>query len=117
MKIKDEFITSMFAQTTDSILLIDLQSHRFVDFNQVAHTSLGYTAAEFAQLTIQDIQNEHSPEQVEAQLERTLQGEAVSFETKHLHKDGTKRDVALTLRSLSLQGRKLISAVWHDITS
>ncbi|MBM9615927.1 PAS domain S-box protein [Desulfobulbus rhabdoformis] len=116
MMIKDELITSMFAQTKDSILLIDLQSHRFVDFNKVAHTSLGYTAAEFARLTVQDIQNEHSPEQVEAQLERTLQGEAVSFETKHLHKDGSCRDVALTLRPLSLQGRKLISAVWHDIT-
>nr|WP_320011773.1 PAS domain S-box protein [uncultured Desulfobulbus sp.] len=116
ISVKDELITSMFAQTTDSILLIDLQSNRFVDFNRVAHTNLGYTASEFAQLTVQDIQNEHSQEEIEAFRERTRQGETVSFETKHLHKDGSTRDVLLTLRSISLQGRELSSAVWQDIT-
>ena len=116
VKIKDELITSMFTQTTDSILLIDTQSDRFVDFNSVAHTNLGYTASEFAQLTVKNIQEEYSPEEIEVIKQRTFAQETVSFETKHIHKDGSYRDVALTLRSLSLQGRQLISAVWHDIT-
>ena len=116
IRIKDELIASMFAQTTDSIILVDQESQRFIDFNSIAHTSLGYTANEFAQLRVQDIQNDLSVQEIKFLQKQTIQGETVSFETRHLHKDGSFRDVSLTIRSLSLQGKKLLSAVSHDIT-
>ncbi|MDD2463024.1 MAG: PAS domain S-box protein, partial [Desulfobulbus sp.] len=116
IKVRDELIASMFAQTTDAIILFDTQSHRFIDFNTIAHTSLGYTYDEFAQLTVEDIQKDLSPDQILLEQQRVLQGEPISIETKHRHKNGTFRDVTLTLHSLSLQGKQLISAVWQDIT-
>ncbi|MGD9949006.1 MAG: PAS domain S-box protein, partial [Desulfobulbus sp.] len=116
IKIRDELIASMFAQTTDAIVLVDTQSQRFVDYNTIAHTSLGYSYEEFTQLGVEDVAVELTPAQIVEGQHRALQGEAISVDTKYRHKDGSLRDVTLTLRSLSLQGKQLLSAVWQDVT-
>nr|WP_321466693.1 PAS domain S-box protein [uncultured Desulfobulbus sp.] len=116
IKIRDEQINAMFAQTTDAVILVDAENQGFVDFNPIAHTSLGYTHEEFRKLSVKDIQVDLSREQIQSMQLRIFQGESIRFETQHRHKDGSLRDITLTLRALSIQGRQLISAVWHDIT-
>lgn len=113
---RDQLISAMFAQTTDAILLVDQQTQCFVDFNSVAHQGLGYSREEFARLTILDIQADHSPEQIAANITNALEGQYVQFETKHRHADGTIREVVLTLQSIKLNERSLLTAVWQDIT-
>ena len=113
---RDRLIATMFAQTTDAIVLVDANTGRFVDFNTAAHAGLGYTSEEFAGLRVADIQADLSPEQIAANTRTTLLGEEVFLETQHRHADGSLRDVALTLRPLTLNDRPLVSAVWRDIT-
>ena len=113
---RDQVIATMFAQTTDAILLVNQQTGRFVEFNEVAHQGLGYSREEFARLTVKDIQAEHSFEQIAANSVDAAEGKPIHFETRHRHKDGTLRDVALTLRPIKLNEQQLLSAVWQDIT-
>ncbi len=113
---RDQVIATMFAQTTDSILLVNQQTRQFVEFNDVAHQGLGYTREEFARLTIEDIQAEHSSAQIAANTMNAVEGKPIQFETRHRHKDGSLRDVALTLRPIKLNEQLLLSAVWQDIT-
>jgi PAS domain S-box-containing protein len=113
---RDQLIACMFAQTTDAIVLVDVASQRFVEFNTIAHTGLGYTREEFARLRVADFQAELSPAQILAEHHRVLEGGRLSLETQHRHKNGAILDVAVTLRPLSLYGKQLISAVWQDIT-
>ncbi len=113
---RDRLIATMFAQTTDAIVLVEAQTNQIVDFNTAAHAGLGYSSEEFARLRITDFQAEHSAEAI-ANNSRSAQlhGEVV-VETRHRHKNGTLRDVALTLRPIALGENSLISAVWRDIT-
>ncbi|MGE4559029.1 MAG: PAS domain S-box protein, partial [Desulfobulbus sp.] len=116
IKARDQLIATMFAQTTDAIVLVDMESQRFVDFNCIAHTGLGYTYEEFARLRVADVQAEFSSADIFSEHERLFREGKYSRETRHRHKNGTFLDVALTLRPLSLYGKKLVSAVWQDIT-
>ncbi len=113
---RDQLIATMFAQTADAIVLVDQQTLRFVECNEVAHRGLGYTREEFGRLTVADIQADHSATQILNKTIGAVKGETLQFETRHRHKDGSLRDVALTLRPITLNEQRLISAVWQDIT-
>ena len=116
MKEHEQLVSTMFSQTTDSIVLVDAETGKFVAFNDSAHLELGYTREEFSELHVQDIQAEHSAEQIEGNVRDTVKGTLIDQETKHRHKDGSLRDVKLRLRPISIEGRAIISAVWRDIT-
>lgn len=116
VKEQERLVATMFAQTTDAIILMETQTGRFIDFNAMAHQDLGYTREEFVRLSVADIQAEHSPEQIAGNIESAAKGATASFETRHRHRDGSLRDVAVTLRPITLGGRPLVCAVWRDIT-
>ena len=112
----EQLLNAMFEQSTDAMVLVDAEAGRFLSFNNAACSGLGYTREEFAGLTIRDIQAEHTPEQIEANVQGAVLGQVTGFETVHRCKDGSLREVLLTLRPLVFNGRQQISAVWRDIT-
>lgn len=116
LKEREQLVAAMFAQTTDAIALVDSKTSRFLDFNSAAHLGLGYTREEFSRLSVIDIQGDHTPEDIAAINEKAAMGMQTLIETRHRRKDGVLRDVALTLRPVSLEGRSVLSAVWRDIT-
>jgi PAS domain S-box-containing protein len=110
-------IDTMFSQTTDSIVLLDPATGRFITFNDAACDGLGYTRAAFAELTAVDLQIDMPVSGIDALNRRALAGEALRFETRHRRADGEVQHVELTLRRLDYADRKLVSAVWRDITA
>ena len=113
---QETLVETMFNQTTDAILLVDPLTQRFVHCNAAAHLGLGYCYDEFMQLSIADIQAEHSPAEITDNTAAILNNAITSLETRHRCKDGAIRDVAITFRTVRYKGRLLISAVWRDIT-
>lgn len=113
---QESLISTMFSQTTDAIALVEPATGRFIEFNGAAHLGLGYTREEFSRLSVPDIQAEHTGEAIAANIAMVLTGTLTDFETRHRHKDGSARDVAITLRPVHSGGRWLISAVWRDTT-
>ncbi|MGE4560781.1 MAG: PAS domain S-box protein, partial [Desulfobulbus sp.] len=113
---RDRIIATMFDQTTDAIILMDPQSRQFIDFNNVAHRGLGYTRDEFSRLTVENIEADCTSKQIRAKIADATGGRALQFETRLRHKKGTTRDVALTIRPITLNEKQRLSVVWRDIT-
>lgn len=103
-------------QAADGIVLIDARTLRFVEFNDAACQSLGYSRDEFARLGIADIQADLSPRgiaQWRALINSSGQGD---FETCHRHKNGEIRHVLVSNRLLSIRQGLYWAAIWRDIT-
>ncbi|HRE06675.1 MAG TPA: PAS domain S-box protein, partial [Opitutaceae bacterium] len=113
---REEQFSAIVSQAADAIVLVDLSNGRFIEFNQVAHESLGYTREEFEQLTVPDIEAEHNAAMIRENLDRIRQGEAVAFDTLHRTKTGGLRSVRVSARGLTLRGLSCATAVWVDLT-
>lgn len=116
LKSREEIFSTIVNQAATAIALVDGANGGFVEFNSAAHLGLGYTREEFAHLTVRDIQAEHSEQEIRDNTQSARMRGGVSFDTKHRHKDGSIRDVRVSLRALRLQDRDYYAAVWEDIT-
>ena len=113
---REEIYSAIVNQATDGIVLLDMQSRRFTEFNDAACHSLGYSREEFARLTVQDIQGGLSPEELEALL-RSIEtrGETRNFDSIHRRADGSLRQVELSYRAIEIRGRSYLAGIWRDI--
>lgn len=111
-----QLLATMFSQTTNGVLFTDIETGKFIEFNDAAATALGYTREEFSQLSVIDIQAEQKTAEFEEKSQRVAAGEKINFETQHRCKDGSVRDVFMTLRRITFRGRQMLAASWHDIT-
>ena len=107
---------AVFEQAPDSIVLIDVETGRIVEFNDLAHLTLGYTREEFESLTVADFEASESPEDVAARMERILHVGPDSFETRHRTKNGTVLDILVNSRAISVKGRPHFLSIWTDIS-
>ena len=114
---REEIFSAIVNQAADGIVLIDARTLRFKEFNDAACTRLGFTRAEFGELSLTDLYVEDAPRQrLEARLsELQALGESV-FETQRRHKDGSVRDVLVSNRLVQVGGGDYIAAIWHDVT-
>jgi len=114
---REEIFSAIVNQAVDGIVLLDMESLRFVEFNDAACSRLGYSREAFAALRVTDIQAELSPEAVCARLSGIVsEGRAVTFENRHRCADGSVRDMELSYRAIELHGRCYLAGVWRDIT-
>jgi PAS domain S-box-containing protein len=115
---RQTLLNAIFGQANAAIELVDVATLRFVDFNEAAHQLLGYTRVEFAALGLFDIQAEIASEAELRQRMAALRelGQA-TFENSHRRKDGSPLPVQINLRFISLGGRELVVAIWHDISA
>ncbi len=62
LRVSEERFRSIFEQTSESIVLVDVKTGAFIEFNERAHMDLGYSRAEFAKLTLFDLEADESSE-------------------------------------------------------
>jgi len=106
----------LFEQSPDGILIVDLESKRFVDFNAAAHTRLGYSREEFARLAVSDVDAVETPEEAAARHAAALRDGSVDFETCQRTQQGEIRHVHVTTQVLDVLGKSSLYCVWRDIT-
>lgn len=107
---------AIFDQAADAIVLIDAETGELADFNDKTHESLGYTRKEFEKLKIPEFEVIESVKEVEKHIKKiTLEGTDI-FETQHRTKSGDIRDVHVSCRAISIDGRDFIQGIWRDIT-
>ncbi|MFH1111076.1 MAG: ATP-binding protein [Planctomycetota bacterium] len=107
---------ALFEHTPCSVWAVDPADGNFLDFNEAAHRSLGYTRAEFCHLTIPDIESRETPDQVAAHIQRVMETGYDEFESEHKTKSGEIRDVFVRVRRLELDDRAYLQAIILDIT-
>jgi PAS domain S-box-containing protein len=113
---RQEVYRAIVDQAAEGIVLIDVETHRFAEFNDAACLGLGYRREEFSRLTISDIQGSLTREEVSDRVRSLLQAGHASFENRQRRKDGTFRDVLVSNRVIDLHGRKYLAGIWQDIT-
>jgi PAS domain S-box-containing protein len=98
------------------ILIIDPQTGKPVEFNEVAHEQLGYSREEFAKLRIYEYKADETPNETKAIMEKILREGKAEWETKHRTKNGEVRDVVIISRAIELSDRKLLQSIYRDVT-
>ena len=114
---REGIFTALASQALDAIALIDVQSHRFVEFNDAAHTTFGYTREQFAALTIDEFQVSLTYDEVVALADRMTQPSGATAETRVRAADGTLHDIRVSAKPIALAGETLLAAIWTDITA
>jgi PAS domain S-box-containing protein len=104
----------LFESMADAIFVLDPEGH-FIEFNQVALDQLGYTREELlglgpTEINLPDVGNLVTD--VHSRLRR--QG-TVTFETRHVRKDGSSFAAEVHSRLIEIGGRQLVLSAVHDI--
>jgi PAS domain S-box-containing protein len=113
---REEIFKSIVGLAASGIVLIDVPTMRYVEFNDAACQTLGYSREEFAQLTVYDVQCTLSPATVHSMVQRIMAAGNLSFENQHQRKDGVVLDFWISLRHIQLNGRDYLAEVLNDIT-
>ncbi len=113
---REEIYSAIVNQATEGIVLIDAETRRFIEFNDAACQGLGYTRAEFAQLTLESIQGVWEADQVAAQTQALIEQGGGVFDVVHCTKAGEIRHMRVANRVLEIRNRRYFAAIWYDIT-
>lgn len=95
--------------------IVDPETLRFVDGNEAAWKSLGYTREEFLSLTVPDVDGNATPEFLAAVAEELQSVGSAAFETLHRRKDGTLFPVEVAIRRVELD-RPYAVVAGRDVT-
>lgn len=112
----EERYRALFEHAAETIIIADPDTGGFVEFNDRAYQNLGYTRAEFEQLSIGNFEVVESQEEVVRHIERIMRDGSDTFETQHRTKQGEIRDVLVNSRVISVGDKQLVQAIWTDIT-
>lgn len=107
---------SLFEQLPDGVVLWELSSLTPMQFNSAAHTQLGYTRDEFAELTIEDFRVFSSDASIAEQQETLRREGSASYEAAYRTKTGETRSMIITLQSIELAAQPMVLALRRDIT-
>ncbi len=113
---QEELYRTMVDQAPDGIVLVDVETLGFKEFNNIACEALGYSHEEFAKLTVADINSEYPREWHVKESEKILARGYAVFETLHQCKDGSLRNMRISLKTVRIRGRQYFLGFWIDIT-
>lgn len=103
-------------QGVDAFFLHDDKGH-FVDVNQAACDSLGYSREGLLSLTVADVDGESFPRQDQEKIWQQLTpGEAVTITSYHKRRDGSLFPVEVRVGLLEMDGRRYIMGLTRDIS-
>ncbi|MBS0368729.1 MAG: response regulator [Proteobacteria bacterium] len=112
-----QVLDAIVGQAVDGIVLLDVETLRFVEFNDSACRGLGYTREAFAAIRLSDIQVSLSPEEVARRVQDIrARNEPVMFDSRQKRADGSVRDVELSYTGLEINGRSYLAGIWRDVT-
>lgn len=109
----EERFRSLIDQAADAIFVHDF-SGRFLEVNQQACTSLGYTREELLSKSVVDIDPDTVPRGDSARFWANI---PTTFEAKHTRKDGTSFPVEVRLSPIEYGETKVILAAARDIAA
>ena len=110
-----QLFRNLIDQSNDAIEVIDPITFRFIDCNETAYRTLGYSREEFLSLTVFDIDPLTDPSTMARRDEEMKESGFATLESIHLRKDGTTFPVEVNVKLVRLE-RDYRLAVVRDIT-
>jgi len=110
----EEKYRMMFETAKDAVFLSD-KTGKFVNVNQVACESLGYSKEELLKLSIKEIDADSRGYEAFLKIRNESEGQ-ISFEVNQRGKDGTLLPVEITGSFFTSGGQRIAVAIARDIT-
>ncbi|HEY1658892.1 MAG TPA: PAS domain S-box protein [Candidatus Sulfotelmatobacter sp.] len=102
-------------ESNDAIEVIDSETMRFLDVNQKACASLGYSREELLSMTVRDIDVIATESSISTMRKKLRRSGSLVTETLHRRKDGIAFPVEISLKRVVLD-REYVIAIAHDLT-
>jgi two-component system, cell cycle sensor histidine kinase and response regulator CckA len=103
---RERQLRSVLETALDGFWLVDEQG-AFLEVNDAACALSGYSRDELLGMRVTDLDADHSPEQVQARMERVRACGSERFEARHRRRDGSLVDVEVSIRHLADDGGRL----------
>ena len=107
---------TLFEESLDGIVLMDLNTQQFIEFNHHACEMYGYTKEEFKLLTPQDLEALENQEEILATQQAIIEQGWGRFATQHKTKDGELKDIIVSVKVYNMENQNFLHATFHDIT-
>ncbi|MDY3201513.1 MAG: PAS domain-containing sensor histidine kinase [Arcobacter sp.] len=102
-------LSTLFNESLDAILVLDLKTQKFILFNQKALELYNYTKEEFKEITPKDLTLEFlTPEEMKKRQKNILEKGWDRFKTKHKTKDGKALDVLIKSKRIELNVESIL---------
>jgi PAS domain S-box-containing protein len=111
----EKHFQTLFNNSSDEIFVIDFNGN-FIEVNQVACDSLGYSGEEFLKMNIRGIKTEKYLENVEKNIQKITQFGQYRYESENQAKDGKVIPVEMKSRVIDYKGGQAILTIARDIT-
>lgn len=108
---------SLFEQSPDGLVLWSFPELKPLQFNETAHSLLGYSREEFAALTVSDLEVLHGTKGIADIAEILSSAGTANFESVHRTKNGEIRPMSISLKMFELTGRTMVLATHRDISN
>ncbi|HZY40966.1 MAG TPA: PAS domain S-box protein, partial [Anaerolineae bacterium] len=106
---------TLFDNAGDAIFIHNLTG-RYLEVNQVACESLGYTRDELLRMTPADLNAPELLNQIPDRIAQLRQADHIFFETTYIRRDGTAVPVELNSRMIEYAGGPAVLSIARDIT-
>lgn len=116
LKEQEELYSVIFNQAPDGVVLVDAETLEFREFNDTACAGLGYSREEFARLSVADINPEYDKEWHRSHINEIVSRNYGVFETIHRHRNGSLRNVRISVRTVQIRGCRYLLSFWTDTT-
>ncbi len=107
---------TLYEQSPDGVMLIDIETSKAVEFNSTMNLMLGYSREEFAKLTVGDYDLKENAGRMKTLIEKVKGGKRETFETIYQTKIREIRHVLVTVQLIKFTGTLLIHTIVRDIT-
>jgi PAS domain S-box-containing protein len=117
LRVSEERYRAVVEQTSEGIVLYDVESKRVLESNDAYCKMLDYTPEEMLGLTLYDIVA-HDRASIDAYVERIMRdGHCLIGERQHRRKDGSLLDVEVSVTLITYSGREAMSLLVRDTTA
>jgi len=113
---REERYRNLFEQSLDSVLIIDAETEKILDYNENAYKNLGYSKEEFKKINVSDIKYIKTPEEINKQRIKLLKDKYNEFDTLLITKDDRTRNIHVRSKIFSIHGKELIQTIFTDTT-
>ena len=106
----------LFDGAAEGIIVVDIQTMRFLHVNSAACRMFGYAADEFSRMGVMDVHPKEALSHVRSEFEAQVRGTKMSAELPCLRKDGTVFYANINTINMVLEGRQYAVGMFTDIT-
>lgn len=107
---------NIFANFSDSVVIVDPKTNTKVYFNESAHSKLGYTRQEFSHKSIAEVIDHSNLEFINKYHQAVVDGQEINMNTRHIKKDGSFQYADLHLLPFKTGNNTYVCTIWKDIT-